>query len=96
MRLLGMTQAVRQEREAASEALGERHFPLSFASLRIAAAARAAVAAGFPEPDAIAVVSRGYHIAWIPARGAAVGRCRLTVSKPELKLRLVSTLDTEM
>jgi putative hydrolase of the HAD superfamily len=71
MRLLGMTQAVRKERQAASEARGERHFPLSFASLRIAAAARAAVAAGFPEPDAIAVVSRGYHIAWIPARGAA-------------------------
>ena len=34
--------------------LGERHYPLSFASLRIVAAARAAVAAGYPETDAIA------------------------------------------
>uniref|UniRef100_A0A7S0SEG6 Uncharacterized protein n=1 Tax=Mantoniella antarctica TaxID=81844 RepID=A0A7S0SEG6_9CHLO len=63
--------AIRKEREQASEVLGERHYPLSFASLRIAGGYRAAVELGCPESDAIAVVSRGYHIAWIPARGAA-------------------------
>jgi hypothetical protein len=29
-------------------------------------------------------------------RGNEVGRCRLPVSKPELKARLVSTLETKM
>lgn len=64
-------QAIRKEREEASAAVGERHSPLSFASLRIAGGFRAATALGFPEADAVAVVSRGYHIAWIPTRGAA-------------------------
>ena len=51
--------------------LGERHVPLSFAALRIAGGFRAAIELGVPEPDAIGVVSRGYHIAWIPTRGVA-------------------------
>ena len=63
--------AIRREREEASEAAGERHSPLSFAALRIAGGYRAAIDVGFPEPDAVAVVSRGYHIAWIPTRGDA-------------------------
>ena len=63
--------AVRLERIEAAERANERHFPLSFASLRIAGGFRAAIDAGFPEADAIGVVARGYHIAWIPARGAA-------------------------
>ena len=62
---------VRLERIEAAERANERHFPLSFASLRIAGGFRAAIDAGFPEADAIGVVARGYHIAWIPARGAA-------------------------
>lgn len=65
---------VRREREEASAVLGERHSPLSFASLRIAGGFRAAVELGHPESDAIAIVSRGYHIAWIPERGAAAQR----------------------
>ena len=51
--------------------LGERHVPLSFAALRIAGGFRAAVELGVPEPDAVGIVSRGYHIAWIPTRGVA-------------------------
>ena len=62
---------VRLERIEAAERANERHFPLSFASLRIAGGFRAAVDAGYPEADAIGVVSRGYHIAWIPTRGSA-------------------------
>ena len=63
--------AVRLERIEAAERANERHFPLSFASLRIAGGFRAAVDAGFPEADAVGVVARGYHIAWIPTRGSA-------------------------
>ena len=66
--------AVRLERIEAAERANERHFPLSFASLRIAGGFRAAVDAGFPEADAVGVVARGYHIAWIPARGAAAAK----------------------
>lgn len=65
---------IRKERKEASEAKGERHYPLSYASLRIAGGYRAALACGFPEDDAIAVVSRGYHIAWIPTRGSEAER----------------------
>uniref|UniRef100_A0A7S0KWH2 Uncharacterized protein n=1 Tax=Micromonas pusilla TaxID=38833 RepID=A0A7S0KWH2_MICPS len=63
--------AIRKEREERSVKLGERHVPLSFAALRIAGGFRAAVELGVPEPDAVGVVSRGYHIAWIPTRGVA-------------------------
>ncbi|ACO66860.1 predicted protein [Micromonas commoda] len=63
--------AIRKEREERSVKLGERHVPLSFAALRIAGGFRAAIELGVPEPDAIGVVSRGYHIAWIPTRGVA-------------------------
>ena len=62
---------MRKDREDAAAAAGERHSPLSFASLRIAGGFRAAKALGVPEDDAVAVVSRGYHIAWIPTRGSA-------------------------
>lgn len=65
------SQAIRKEREERSVKLGERHVPLSFAALRIAGGFRAAIELGVPEPDAIGVVSRGYHIAWIPTRGVA-------------------------
>lgn len=54
--------SIREEREAAAAASGERHAPLSFASLRIAGGYRAALEVGCAEPDAIAVVSRcGAH-----------------------------------
>ena len=55
--------------EDAAAAAGERHSPLSFPSA--SPAVRAAKALGVPEDDAVAVVSRGYHIAWIPTRGSA-------------------------
>jgi hypothetical protein len=35
------------------------------------------------------------HLAVVPA-ATLVGRCRLTVSKPELKARLVSALESKM
>jgi putative hydrolase of the HAD superfamily len=63
--------AVREERAEISAKKNERHYPLSFASLRIAGGFRAAIDCGFPEADAVGVVARGYHIAWIPARGMA-------------------------
>ena len=53
------TQAIRTEREARSKKLGERHVPLSFAALRIAAGFRAACELGVPEPDAVGIASRG-------------------------------------
>ena len=95
-------QRVRAEREALARRDNDRHFPLSFASLRIAAANVAAVELGVPVHDAVSIVrcaffthrsgstldrvpfqltdishalapsssvSRGYHLAWIPARG---------------------------
>jgi|TARA_B110000977_G_scaffold168454_1_gene217676 FMN phosphatase YigB (HAD superfamily) len=62
---------VRQERMDEALAKRTKHYPLSFASLRIAAGYAAAIDQGCPPHDAIAVVARGYHIAWIPARGKA-------------------------
>ena len=56
------TQAIRTEREARSKKLGERHVPLSFAALRIAAGFRAACELGVPEPDAVGIASRGTFI----------------------------------
>ena len=62
---------IRAERIELAERANVPHVPLSFAALRIAAAHRAATALGHPDADAVGVVARGYHVAWIPARGDA-------------------------
>ena len=62
---------IRQERIDECSATNKKHYPLSFASLRIAGGYQAAIDVGFPSHDAIGVVARGYHIAWIPTRGVA-------------------------
>jgi len=70
-----------QQREAS---LGRvyAHFDARADARRAAIAAAATAAAAAPGGDATA--------------DAMVGRCRLTVSQPELKARLVSALETEI
>ena len=60
---------VREERDAQARARGDAAAePMSYAAIRIAGAVRAARACGIPEHDAVAVIARGYHLAWIPTR----------------------------
>lgn len=61
---------VREGREREATARGMTAEPMSYAAIRIAGATRAAIEAGIPEADAVAVVARGYHLAWIPTRSA--------------------------
>ena len=62
----------------------------------VTAAASDALASAPATSGAVPVQSAALYAFFLSLASALVGRCRLTVSKPELKARLVSALETKI